>query len=249
MRYYFSNKLFKICLGAGLIHGLSGCHIADQLEQIGSPPPVAPIVDPTAQPEYKPVNLPMPETPVAVNNPNSLWQGGQSRGFFKDQRAGKIGDILTVNINIKDEATTNNKSTRKRNNVADTTVTNVLGRPLTVIKKGVTTIADVKSNPSESGEGTIARSEEVKLNVSAVITQILPNGNLVISGSQQVLINFERRDLKITGVIRREDISSKNSIPFEKVAEARLSYGGEGQISDFQQPPMGQQLLDILLPF
>ena len=82
-----------------------------------------------------------------------------------------------------------------------------------------------------------------------MITEVLPNGNLAIFGRQEVQVNFERRDLVVAGVIRPEDITSGNTIAYEQIAEARVSYGGQGQITDFQQPRYGQQLYDIVFPF
>jgi flagellar L-ring protein FlgH len=81
------------------------------------------------------------------------------------------------------------------------------------------------------------------------VTQVLPNGNLVVQGRQELRVNFEVRELQITGVIRQQDISSTNTVSYTKLAEARISYGGRGQLTDVQQPRYGQQLLDIIAPF
>ena len=78
---------------------------------------------------------------------------------------------------------------------------------------------------------------------------VLPNGILSIVGSQEIRVNFELRDLQVSGFVRPEDISRQNEITYDKIASARVSYGGRGQISDVQQPRYGQQVLDILLPF
>ena len=110
-------------------------------------------------------------------------------------------------------------------------------------------LVDADSSGSHRGTGTIERGEEIELQVAAIVSQILPNGNLVIQGRQEVRVNFEVRELQITGVIRPEDITSGNSISSEKIAEARISYGGRGQITDMQQPRYGQQFFDIIFPF
>jgi len=110
-------------------------------------------------------------------------------------------------------------------------------------------LVNADSDSTSSGTGSTARAEEIDLRMAAVVTQIMPNGNLVIQGSQQVRVNFEMRDLSVKGVIRPEDITSLNEVPYDKIAEARIAYGGEGTISDLQQPRYGQQIFDILFPF
>jgi flagellar L-ring protein precursor FlgH len=82
-----------------------------------------------------------------------------------------------------------------------------------------------------------------------VVTDRLPNGNFVIAGRQEVRVNSELRELRIAGVIRPEDISSRNTIDYFKVAEARIAYGGRGTISRVQKPRYGQRLYEFVVPF
>lgn len=232
---------------------LSACNTLDRLATVGTEPPLTPIENPTRQPGYQPVSLPMPTPRMTERNPNSLWLEG-SRSFFKDQRATQVGDILTIAIDIKDEAALKNKSTRTRNNTESTALNNLLGYEQAldqVLPEAVdnTALTDLSSALSNSGEGSIDREEEIKLNVAAVIVQVLPNGNLVLHGRQEMRVNFEVRELQVAGIIRPEDIQSDNTVSFEKVAEARIAYGGRGQITDVQQPRYGQQLIDVIMPF
>jgi flagellar L-ring protein precursor FlgH len=230
---------------------LNGCAAIDRLKNVGSPPALSAVDNPTAQPGYKPVQMPMPAAQPASYNPNSLWRNG-SRAFFKDQRAHQVGDILTVIVNITDKANIANETQRSRANTEDSGVTDFLGSktiktPATAILPGRILTAD--STASSDGKGSVVRQEALQTNVAGVVTQVLPNGNLVVEGKQEIRVNFEIRELVVAGIVRPEDIQSDNTIDSSKIAEARISYGGRGQISDVQQPRYGQQVLDVLLPF
>ena len=232
---------------------LAACSAADRLANVGKPPPLNPIENPTSQPGYKPVTMPMPAPEQVVYQPNSLWRSG-SRAFFKDQRASRIGDILTVNIDITDRARVNNSTTRTRSNSEDANVSALLGYESAlgkILPEAVDpdNLAEFGSDSASQGTGTVNRREEVTLTVAAVVSQVLPNGNLVIEGRQEVRVNFEVRELLIAGVVRPEDISATNPIQHTQIAEARVSYGGRGQLTDVQQPRYGQQVYDIIMPF
>lgn len=232
---------------------LSGCNLFNRITQIGEPPPMTQIQNPTQAPHYRPVSMPMPAPAVEVRRPNSLWRAG-ARSFFKDQRAGRVGDILTMLITIDDKADIDNKSVRTRDNTEDASIGAFLGYETSLSRVLPETInpgslIDIDSKTSNTGNGTIDRSEKINLKIAVVITQVLPNGNLVVHGRQEVRVNFEVRQLQVAGIVRREDITAVNTISYEKVAEARISYGGAGQITDVQQPRYGSQVLDVLLPF
>ena len=229
---------------------LSGCAAFDRLKDIGEPPKLSAINNPTARPGYKPVQMPMPAAQPASYNPNSLWRNG-ARAFFKDQRAHQIGDILTVVVNITDKADIANETQRSRTNTDDTTVNSLFGwAKLPLFGSAIPgDVANTNSSTALDGKGSVNRSEALTTNVAAVVTQVLPNGNLVIEGKQDIRVNFEMRELVVGGIVRPEDIASDNTIDSSKIAEARISYGGKGQITDVQQQRYGSQLLDVLLPF
>jgi len=246
----FLSKTASIAL-LGL--ALSGCAVADRLSTVGAAPALSSIANPTAQPGYRPVSLPMP-TPERVSyQPNSLWRSG-ARAFFKDQRASRIGDILTVKINIADEASVDNETSRSRTNSEEAGLDNFLGYEAalgSILPEAVLpgSLVGADSSSSSLGTGKVDRKEEIDLTVAAVVTQLLPNGNMVIEGRQEVRVNFEVRELLISGVIRPEDITASNTVAHTQIAEARISYGGRGHITDVQQPRYGQQVYDILMPF
>jgi flagellar L-ring protein precursor FlgH len=239
-------------IAVGLLAGsmLSGCAAIDRVKNIGQPPPLSAVDNPTAQPGYKPVQMPMPAALPATYNPNSLWRNG-SRAFFKDQRAHQIGDILTVQVNITDKAIIANETQRSRAVKDDSGVDNFFGKQkLPIVNSALPTrIFTSDSNTTLDGKGSVNRSEALLTNVAAVVTQVLPNGNLVVEGRQEIRVNFEVRELVVAGIVRPEDIQSDNTIDSTKIAQARIAYGGRGQLTDVQQPRYGSQVLDVLLPF
>jgi flagellar L-ring protein precursor FlgH len=232
---------------------LSGCNALTRIQQIGEAPPLTTIQDPKAQPGYRPISLPMPTPMSGERRPNSLWQSG-TRAFFKDQRAAQVGDILTLVVDIDEKAQLNNETVRTRNNAEGAGIPNFFGfeRNLQRIlphNSDPANLVTANATSTSDGKGTIDRKEQIKINVAALVTQVLPNGNLVVQGRQEMRVNFEVRELQVTGVIRPQDISAVNTITLDKLAEARVAYGGRGQITDVQQPRYGQQLVDVILPF
>ncbi len=254
----------KTALVAALT-SLAACGAADRISNIGKAPDLTPIKDVKAPVAQRSISLPMPDSTPAQRQPNSLWRTG-ARAFFKDQRASNVGDILTVSIDISDSAQIGNTTNRTRSTTEDAGLTNFLGfeqqiRGLlhgsaptdgsTDTRPTVTpsSLIGANSGTSYEGTGSVNRSEAINMTVAAIVTDVLPNGNLVIQGRQEVRVNFEKRELLLAGIVRPEDISSANTIAHTQIAEARISYGGKGQITDVQQPRYGTQLYDIVFPF
>lgn len=249
-----SPQFHRIVLTGALLAVLSiasGCSSIDRLSQIGEQPKLTAIENPTSQPGYKPVQMPMPKPEAASYNANSLWRNG-SRAFFKDQRAHQVGDLLTVTVNFTDKANIANETQRSRAASENSGITDYLGsklvqNPATAILPGRLLTAD--GTASTDNKGSVQRQEALQTSVAAVVTQVLPNGNLVVEGKQEIRVNFEIRELIVAGIVRPEDIQSDNTIDSGKIAQARIAYGGRGQITDVQQPRYGQQVMDVLLPF
>jgi flagellar L-ring protein FlgH len=247
------SRFARSLLGtAALVSLLSGCAAIDRIKQIGEQsPPMSPIDNPTAKPGYKPVQMPMPMAQPASYNPNSLWRNG-SRAFFNDQRAHQIGDILTVKVNINDTAQFQDQTQLSRTSTEDTNITNFIGantlpNPAKSVLPG--SILTASGDSQMTGQGTINRNDQLLTNVAAVVTQLLPNGNMVIEGKQEIRLNSEVRELIVAGVVRPEDIESDNTVELPKVAEARLAYGGRGTLTNIQTERWGQQVVDVILPF
>jgi flagellar L-ring protein precursor FlgH len=236
-----------VALASSLL--LGACGAADRLANVGQAPALSPIEDPTAVKGYKPVQMPMPAVEHASFAPNSLWRTG-SRAFFKDQRARMVGDLVTVKVKVTDRAQLDNTTKRSRKNGEEFGAENFFGAENKWSPKAdPSSLLKLDTDSSSEGTGSVRRSEQLATNVAAVVTQTLPNGNLVIEGKQEIRVNFEVRELIVAGVIRPEDIESDNTIESTKIAQARIAYGGRGQITDVQQPRYGQQVMDILLPF
>jgi flagellar L-ring protein precursor FlgH len=218
------------------------------------PPPLHPVGTPEPLTGGEQQTIPQPQ-PAAYETgaPMSLWRTG-SRSFFNDQRAQRIGDIITVEIEIDDSAELSNSSNRQREASTSAGVSNFFGleQSLGQIFNNAFDPATMIGADAESehrGTGAINREEKIELTVAAVIVDRLPNGNLVLAGRQEVRINGELRELTVSGIIRPEDVTASNRINHTQIAEARISYGGRGSISAVQRPNWGQRLGDAITPW
>lgn len=234
---------------------LAACN--GQIDSIGRPPPMTapgaalPVIEPPT-PERVALR-PKPVEHLDTRVSGSLWRSGP-KSLFGDRRAKSAGDILTVTIEIADTAEISNTTTRNRSGSDDVSVTAAYGLPQIadkILSGGNTLNPGVSAQGSQtsSGSGQISREEEITLRLAATVVNVLPNGHLVIRGSQEVRVNFELRDLQIAGIVRPEDISRQNVITYDKIADARIAYGGRGQVTDLQQPRYGQQVVDLISPF
>ena len=240
-------RISKLVAGLMAASALAGCSAVDRIKDIDGGPKVNPITGPVAQTV---TNMPMPPVPTEPRGNSSLWQAG-ARSFFHDPRASRIGDIITVNVSVADAAKFSNTTQRSRTNSDDANLTNFFGLEKSLAATGMDPANLIKmgSDMSNVGAGGIDRSESVNLTLAALVTQVLPNGNMVIGGHQQMKVNNELRDLEVTGIVRTEDITSANPIDLSHIAEARITYGGKGTVTDVQTPRYGSQLLDILMPW
>ncbi len=245
--------MFARCIFMLIAFSVSGCATYDRIKNIGQAPAMAPTENPAGMFGGREVSLPMPPRDEGLTNANSLWRPG-SKAFFKDQRARRAGDIVTIVIDINDRARLDNATERLRANGESAELPAFGGleqRLVDILPDGANAaqLVDLSSDSSSRGEGSVDRSEDVELTIAAIVTEVLPNGNLVVAGKQEVRVNYELRELTVTGIIRPEDISNANRINHTQIAEARISYGGRGQLTDVQQARYGQQLYDILFPF
>lgn len=201
--------------------------------------------------DQKLLNAPDAETTPA--SPNSLWRTG-ARTFFHDQRARRVGDILTVNVAIADNALVSNETNRTRTSSASAGVPHLFGLESSLGKifpgsGSGANLVGLSGADASDGKGTITRQEVINLTIAAVVTAVLPNGNLVIQGRQEVTTNNEMRELDVSGIVRPEDISNTNTINHTQIAEARIVYGGRGDVSRIQKAPAAQALLEKYSPF
>ena len=228
-----TNSVSASLLVVGLLSlGLAGC-AAD----IGREPYMTPVgagLATNADPSIAAFTPPVPHTAQSL-----FVESGAT--IYRQQRASKVGDIVTVNIAINDQATLGN-------NTARSTTAGVTGQVDWSLLHSGQTKDDATSTSNFQGQGNIARSEQIQVSVATVVTGVLPNGNLLLSGSQEVRVNYELRLLSVSGIVRQGDINRDNSIPYTKIAEARISYGGRGRLDEVQQPAWGQQLWDRFRP-
>lgn len=233
-----------LAVGAGLALGACQTHVQDVVNE----PHLTPVGSALASGRSE--NLHAASARIHASPSNSTWRDGTA-DLFRDPRAATVGDVVTVKIAMKDKASLDNTSNRSRDSKGGLGATLKYGLAAFGLAKAGDGEMDVsmKGATSTQGKGAITRSEIIDLMLAAVVTDVLPNGNLVISGSQEVRVNFEVRVLNLAGIVRTRDISSDNSISYDKIAEARISYGGRGRITEVQQPGWGQQIIDLLAPY
>src|SRR6201996_3697175 len=224
---------------------LSACSAVDRISNIGQAPKMDAVGNPAGAKIVSEIPKPQPITHID----NSLWQPG-AQSFFHDPRAMHVGDVITVNVAVADNAKLDNSTTRTRTNSDDANLTNFFGLENALPKSmDPGSLVKMGSDNSNVGSGAIDRSEAINMTLAALVAQVLPNGNLVITGRQQVRVNNELRDLQISGIVRTEDITAANTVDLTQIAEARISYGGQGTMSDVQEPRYGSQLFDVLMPW
>ena len=233
-----------------LLLGLAACGRGDHL---GKPPSFSETTQTREHSAMVFAGLPGGPALQGPTDPASLWSRDR-KSLLGDRRAMARGDILTVVIEIDEQAEISNKTARSRDGSEEMSVPNLLGLPQridTALPDGASmgSAVNLSGSASSSGQGSVRRNEKLTLRVAATIVEVLPNGVLALEGRQEVRVNFELRELLVTGYVRPADISRQNEITYDKIASARISYGGRGQITDMQQPRYGQQVLDMVLPF
>lgn len=240
--------MFRLFLLVALVAGCA------RIDHIGRPPKFTPTHE-GAEHYAMMSSSNLPSSLLVERNSEraSLWSGGK-QSLLGDRRAVQAGDILTVVIEIDEKAEISNKTSRSRSSSEELSIPSFFGVPQRLdqrLPEGATSAdaVDLSGSSGSSGDGTVKRKEKLTLRIAATITDKLPNGVLAIQGSQEVRVNFEIRELLVTGFVRPADISRQNEITYDKIASARISYGGRGQITDVQQPRVGQQILDMVLPF
>lgn len=245
------------CSKTSILHALAALFLfaACSSTPIASAPPLS---NPNATQERSAfAAFPSPDRlpPAGMRNVTSASLWSRERGsLLGDRRAVEAGDILTVVIEIDESAEISNASDRARSASQDLGVPQLFGLPQRIDNAApegasLASAVSVNSQSSSNGNGSVSRNEKLELRVAAAVVDVLPNGVLSIVGNQEVRVNFELRELLVTGFVRPADITRQNEITYDKIASARISYGGRGQITDMQQPRYGQQALEAILPF
>lgn len=237
-------------IALALVLGLSGC---GKLGQVGRAPEFSPLAGTDQYYAMYSANLPVDASATTPTDASSLWSG-ETDALFGDRRAARRGDILTVVIEIDDSAAISNSTGRNRSGKQNSGLGEFFGIPQRIDENlpdgaSMEEAYATSSSSTFKGSGSVARKEQLTLRIAATVVEELPNGVLRIEGQQEVRVNFEMRELVVTGYVRPIDISRNNEITYDKIAGARIAYGGQGQITDVQQPTYGQQAADILLPF
>lgn len=263
------SPLLRTVAFTALALSLTACATTQRLSEVGRAPSMSEIDNQAAITGHGGLNGPtagqaeaarlarvraIAEARAQASNPNSLWRSANATTFFGDPRAANVGDILTVSINITDSAQVSNQTARGRTSAEDSDLTNIFGGEAALgafFNDAINpaSVASFGTTSSTQGSGSVNRSESISMTAAAIVVDVLWNGNLVIHGRQEVRVNYEVRELLISGIVRPQDIAADNTIDHSQIAEARISYGGRGHITDMQRPPIGQELYNLLWPF
>lgn len=258
-------KMKSVVCALMIVPLLTACGAAGRLSNVGKAPRFTPqeevqiaaversLARPDIVDRIEPHSSGAATAAAAPTQSASLFRSGAA-GLFRDQRAAAIGDIVTIRINVQDRASVDNSTARSRTSSENAGLASLFGlqNPLSRLLPGnpdTGNLVDMGSQSRSSGTGTTERSETINMTMAAVVTDVLPNGNLVVRGRQEMRVNFELRELIVTGIVRPQDIARDNSIRHSQIAEARISYGGRGQLTDVQQARWAQQIYDALFPF
>ncbi len=240
----------NFCLIGSILTMTAAC---SSIGEIGKPPSFTPAMETQEHAAMFNPGLPLRVEDSRLLDNASLWSGTR-QSLLGDRRAIQRGDILTVVIDVDEKAEISNATGRSRSGSENLGIPNLAGFPQRLdnrLPDGASSadLVGINSTSSSSGDGSVKRKEKLTLRVAATVVDVLPNGVLSIAGTQELRVNFELRELLVSGYVRPADISRQNEITYDKIASARVSYGGRGQITDVQQPRYGQQILDAVLPF
>ncbi len=242
--------MYRFLISCLVVPFLLGC---SPLNEVGRAPVFSPVEETVEHAAL--YRIPMPDSTEAVRATDnaSLWSANQ-RSLLGDRRASRPGDIMTVVIEINDSAEISNATSRGRSGSSSMAAPQLFGIPQAIDRRlpgGIALGAGIETSGSNqfSGNGSVRRNEQLTLRVASTVVERLPNGVMRIEGRQEVRVNHELRELLVTGYVRPEDISRQNEITYDKIAGARVSYGGRGIISNVQQPAYGAQITDIIAPF
>ncbi len=245
-------RYIKTVAPALLALWLPSCGVLSKLSDVGHPPEMSKVTDPTTDPSWHPLSMPMPAPEVTPPQANSLWRTG-SRAFFKDQRAAQVGDLVTVVVSMADTAALANQTLADRTGTQTEGAPSLLGLQASIPHlfggTSASSLVSTSNTGSMTGTGTVSRSETVTMRLAGEVVQRLPNGNLVVAAKQEIRVNSELREVEVTGIVRPQDIASDNTVLHDRMAEARISYGGRGTLTSVQTPRWGEQVLEAILPF
>lgn len=233
---------------------LQGCSVPSKIAEVSTEPRLSNIENPTLLPNYEPVSMPMPQPVPYVKKVNSLWQDG-AKAFFKDQRAHRVGDILTVDVVFEGEKVEMDaKPELTKNNTAVHGINSFLGLSQKLqnalpVGADLVNAVSAASTLAKKGQAKYKRDDKLKFKIAAVITDILPNGNLVLSGRQEVRLLDEVRVIQLKGIVRREDITSANRVQAKHIQNLRILHDSNGEFKDVTALPWGVRAINKLSPF
>lgn len=224
------KQTFRLGLVATLLLSLSGC-MSHWMDDAG-------IRDETVYPATYPIDNPPPP-----KSGGSIYQQGHEISLYQDHIPCRVGDLLTVRL---EESTQGEKKAKTKSNKLGNYAYKLPG-----IEKGKITghEADFDSQTLFNGEGESDQQNKLRGTVSVTITRVLSNGNFIVQGESWLTINQGREYVRLTGIVRPDDIDSTNSVSSQRIADARITYSGNGQVANASRGGLFTQFLLKFFPY
>ncbi|MED5526716.1 MAG: flagellar basal body L-ring protein FlgH [Pseudomonadota bacterium] len=182
-------------------------------------------------PDFAPVLPAFEEKPLVATG--SMYYDAGAHDLYADRKAARVGDIITVMLEESTSAKKSSTTELKKKSAVDLPAPTVMGRPVTI--NGNTLGIGISGNNDFKGESDADQANQLSGAISVHVIRVLPNGTLMVRGEKWITLNNGDEYVRLTGVVRQDDITADNTVSSTRVANARIQYSGTGAFADVQK--------------